>query len=158
MCKRWMNSIAFPVSLLFTVLSVHRRSDSFSNWTRLAPLSTMMWPICRSLSQWERSHNLQTRSSKNLDDFSNHRIALRIYIVFCVQSYSRLIVNSVVWTITNFLLCRLTVIIKHQPRSLLSRNSAARRSTWMLQTFPSIITFVKIKQPRVSNLQWCKRQ
>lgn len=36
-------------------------------------------------------------------------------------------------------LSRLTVDIKHLPRSLLSRNSAARRSTWMLHTCPSIV-------------------
>lgn len=38
-------------------------------------------------------------------------------------------------------LSRLTVDIKRLPRSLLSRNSAARRSTWMLHTCPSIVLF-----------------
>lgn len=59
----------------------------------------------------------------------------------------------------NQLLLLKTTAVKYWPRSLLSRNSAARRSTWMLQTLPSILVFFisNKKQPRVNNVLQRKR-
>lgn len=66
-CKRRIKPLAslFSASLSFAVVSAQPRSGSFSNWTRLAPLSTMMRPICRSLSQTGKiaQNNLLARIS-----------------------------------------------------------------------------------------------
>lgn len=141
--RSWNKCVALPLSTLhsFIITSVECRSDSFSNRTRLAPLSTMMWPICRSLSQIR----------KNAWNNPKGKILI-VSQPAAVQYVLNNVLHASMWTFHCAFCCfnnnQLPPLVgwhfglKHSPRSLLSRNSAARRSTWMLQTFPSISIFV----------------
>lgn len=111
----------------------------FSNCTGLAPLSTMIRPICRSLSQMGKTaRNNHTARSSTAAPRPPLNVARTVHAKgerwSCV-----FIVHFVCFNNKQLLLLLLQPdAFKRSPRSLRSRNSAARRSTWMLQT-PSIL-------------------
>lgn len=114
MCKHRAQTVnetwTFAVFVFFSCLafihrveSAQRRSATFSNWTRLAPLSTMLRPICRSLSQMGNIALKIAFKRESRWFFSNKFTPRCLGVAFCMCTRCRSIVHFVVLTITNFL-------------------------------------------------------
>lgn len=115
----------------------------FSNCTGLAPSSTMIAAICRSLSQRGKTEQKITPGRKQTQLSDRKRLKWGNRSFTCKPDLSLFLQNRVRGAFccfnNNQLLPSETADpVKDSPRSLLSRNSAARRSTWMLQKPPSI--------------------
>lgn len=125
-------AVLFLSGLPFAVASDERCSYSFWNWIRLAPLSTMMRPICRSLSQMGNVVWKQPPSEKNLHWISTNFRVMRLRRLFfarTVNVWVVFIVHFVDMTMINFPSAHWQFSQKKQNKTLTSLSPVQKLSS-----------------------------